>query len=154
MAEGINRCATAVAASLLVMAVAAAPAAASDRTTAWDVGHLLSPLPAYLMPDPVADLADPAMTDRAAGWCARGAVMSTLFTVAFAVPAMASGVGVPLATTELAAAAGSGCGFGVVWGAAMSGAVWAARTYLIEPSLAVPAAPTLDVSYTPPAPAR
>ncbi|MGQ9370783.1 hypothetical protein [Azospirillum sp. ST 5-10] len=139
-----------VAAAGLAVLLAAAPAAAGDRAMAW-VADGLYPFdgtaPDHIAGQPAALAGDPDYTGQAAGWCARGALFSTVFAVGFAVPAIASGAAAPLGAAELAATAGTGCGFSILWGSAISSAVWAARTYFIEPSLAIPpAAPTMEAA--------
>lgn len=67
-----------------------------------------------------------ALTRDALGWCVRGATITLAVTVAFAAPALASGAGIPIGASELAAAAGGGCVFGVAWSATSTSLRWAA----------------------------
>ncbi len=96
------------AALALSLAGAAAPAAAAD-------------------PDPMGRMVEDTVdfAARTAGWCVRGAAFAVVVSSAFALPAVASGIASPIGLTEIAAMAGAGCAFSVVWGTALTTAGWA-----------------------------
>lgn len=99
-----------IAAAALCVAIAAAPPVArAENLVATDLAQDASLL---------------AISSTA--WCVQGAVLTVAFTLAVSAPAVASGVLPILTGAEIASLAGSGCGFGVVWGATVNGIRWLA----------------------------
>lgn len=57
-------------------------------------------------------------------WCVQGATVTLVFSAVLSAPAVVTGFGAPLGAAEMATAAGTGCLFGVAWGATLTSVQW------------------------------
>lgn len=109
------------------LAVAAVVAAIGAGTGPARAGLLGDPRPfGAQAPQQPAPQTDPGYVVAAypLRWCVQGATVTMVFSAVLSTPAMVTGIGAPLGAAELAAAAGTGCLFGVAWGATLTSVQW------------------------------
>lgn len=80
-------------------------------------------------PLPAVD-SDPSLVAYPLRWCVQGATVTLVFSAVLSAPAVVTGLGAPLGAVELATAAGTGCAFGVAWGATLTGMQWVGNQVL------------------------
>lgn len=101
----------------------AAPARAGLLVDPRAYGHGAQQTPQQQQPAPPADPGY-AVAAYPLRWCVQGATVTMVFSAVLSAPAVVTGIGAPLGAAEIATAAGTGCLFGVAWGATLTSVQW------------------------------